>query len=338
MEKGEKKRKWIAELVCLLMTGFVFMLTACGETELPSEKKVKVYYVSGDETGVEIHEYERPTGSSEDQIRILLAYLSATPENLRYKAPLAMGFTLRGMEYRDGGVTLDVDEGYKALSATAEVLTRAAIVKTITQADNVTRVMITVEGNALYDSAGDQVGWMTADQFIRNDGSEINSYEKVRVKLYFANESGDKLIAAYREKFYSTNISLERFVVEEILAGPSGRIAGLYPTVHSDTKILSVMSKDGICYVNLDSNFLTAVNNVTSEVAIYSIVNSLSELPHIHHVQILVNGALPPSFTISSFEKNTKLVTTLEQNAEEASRESSQEGQDEKGEKKETGK
>jgi len=313
MEKGEKKRKWIAELVCLLMTGFVFMLTACGETELPSEKKVKVYYVSGDETGVEIHEYERPTGSSEDQIRILLAYLSATPGNLRYKA-------------------------YKALSATAEVLTRAAIVKTITQADNVTRVMITVEGNALYDSAGDQVGWMTADQFIRNDGSEINSYEKVRVKLYFANESGDKLIAAYREKFYSTNISLERFVVEEILAGPSGRIAGLYPTVHSDTKILSVRSKDGICYVNLDSNFLTAVNNVTSEVAIYSIVNSLSELPHIHHVQILVNGALPPSFTISSFEKNTKLVTTLEQNAEEASRESSQEGQDEKSEKKETGK
>lgn len=314
MQKG---RRGIFILVCLL-AGFSFLLSSCGETTLPAEKLVRVYYISGDEAGVEIHEYEKPGGSTEDQLRILMAYLSVIPENLRYKAPLAMGFTLQGMEYRDGGLVLDVDEKYRELSGTTEVLVRAALVRTLTQADNVSRVMITVAGEQLYDSAGDAVSWMSADQFIRNDGSEINSYEKVRVKLYFANEEGNKLIAAYREKFYSTNISLERFVVEEILSGPSGAIAGLYPTVHPDTKILSVMTKDGICYVNLDSNFLTAVNNVTSDVAIYSIVNSLSELSHIHHIQILVNGAVPPSFTVSSFEKNTKLVTTLEQPEESA--------------------
>ncbi|MBO4514609.1 MAG: GerMN domain-containing protein, partial [Lachnospiraceae bacterium] len=138
------------------------------------------------------------------------------------------------------------------------------------------------------------------------------------VKLYFANEEGDRLIAAYREKFYSTNTPLERFVVDEILSGPSGKIAGLYATVSPDTKILSVMSKDGIVYVNFDSNFLNVVGNVTTEVAIYSIVNSLTELPNVHHVQILVNGEIPDVFTQATFEKNMDLVTTLEQTSESA--------------------
>lgn len=302
-------------LACLCL---YFAFSACGEKGKQLSNPVRVYYISNAETGVEIHEYEKPSGPTEEQIRILLAYLSVTPENLRYKAPLSMGFSMTGMEYRDGGITINVDRKYKELSATTEVLVRAAIVRTLTQADNVSRVQITVEGENLYDSVGDAVGWMTADQFIRNDGSEINSFEKVRVKLYFANEKGNKLIAAYREKFYSTNISMERFVVEEIISGPSGKIAGLYPTVHPDTKVLSVMTKDGICYVNVDASFSNVVNNVSSDVAIYSIVNSLTELTHVHHVQILVNGTVPEGFSGDSFDRNPNIVTTLEEPESEA--------------------
>ena len=99
------------------------------------------------------------------------------------------------------------------------------------------------------------------------------------------------------------------------MAGPSGKIAGLYRTVSPDTKILSVMTKDGICYVNLDSNFLTVVNNVTMDVAIYSIVNSLTELQGVDRVQILVNGEIPDFFENSIYEKNLDLVTTVDQTA-----------------------
>ena len=154
---------------------------------------------------------------------------------------------------------------------------------------------------------------MNADQFINNDGNEINTYELVKVKLYFANAAGDKLIASYREKHYSTNTPLERFVVEELIAGPSGQIEGLYPVINPETKIVNILTKDGICYVNLDSNFLTVINNVSTEVAVYSIVNSLVELDNINKVQILVNGEVPPTFSNSTFERNLDYVTTLEQ-------------------------
>ena len=65
--------------------------------------------------------------------------------------------------------------------------------------------------------------------------------------------------------------------------------------------------------VNLDSNFLTVINNVSTEVAVYSIVNSLVELDNINKVQILVNGEVPPTFSNSTFERNLDYVTTLEQ-------------------------
>ena len=106
--------------------------------------------------------------------------------------------------------------------------------------EGVDYVSMTVEGRQLYDNAGEAVGRMSADQFIYNDGNEINTYELARVKLYFANETGDKLIAAYREKHYSTNVSMERLIVEEMIAGPSGQVEGIYPTINKLGKTIQL--------------------------------------------------------------------------------------------------
>lgn len=297
----------IVMLLCLLG------LCACGQEEYDKDKVFSVYYVSNSETKVETHEHVMQATTVEEQLDELMDCLAAMPEKLEYKAPLAMSFKVISYELEDGKVLLDVDKAYYDLPATTEVLVRAAIVRTLTQIQGVSYVGITVEGNQLFDNMGELVGWMSADNFINNDGNEINTYELVKVKLYFANESGDKLIAAYREKHYSTNTPLERFVVEELIAGPSGQIEGLYPSINPDTKIINVMTKDGICYVNLDSSFLTVVNNVSTETAVYSIVNSLVELSSINKVQILVNGEVPSTFSTATFERNLDYVTTLEQ-------------------------
>lgn len=293
-------------LVCLLA------LTACGQKKESGKPVYQVYYVNNSETKVEMHEHEMEAVTLEEQMGELIACLSAMPEKLEYKAPLAMGFQLLDIDYEDGKIQLDVNAAYKEMPPTTEVLVRAAIVRTLTQLPEITYVSITVEGSQLYDNMDNPVGWMSADQFIDNNGNEINTYELVRVKLYFANESGDKLIAAYREKHYSTNTPLERFVVEELIAGPSGQIEGLYPSVNPQTKIINVMTKDGICYVNLDESFLAVVNNVSTDLSIYAIANSLVELANVNKVQILINGEVPSSFSNSTFDRNLDMVTTLE--------------------------
>ena len=300
-----------------VLTGMLLMLlavlTGCGTREPETGKKISVYYVNTAETKVEVHDQYLNTKTPEEQLEETMTFLSTTPEKLEYKAPFDMGFQVLDYEVEDGKLVINVDKAYSELSVTTEVLVRAAVVRTLTQLSNVKFVTITLVGSQLYDNAGELVGWMNAEQFINNDGNEINTYELVKVKLYFANADGDKLIAAYREKHYSTNTPLERFVVEELIAGPSGQIEGLYPVINPETKIINILTKDGICYVNLDSSFLTVVNNVSTEVAVYSIVNSLVELDNINKVQILVNGEVPSTFSNSTFERNLDYVTTLEQ-------------------------
>lgn len=302
-------KRLLSALVCaLILAG----LAACGTEEPPSANLVQIYTVSNSETKVESHAHLMEATEDEAMLDELVECLSALPEKLEYKAPLAMGFQVLSMNLSDGKLIMDVEGSYLNLPPTTEVLVRAAIVRTLTQLSCVRYVGITVEGHELFDNAGEVVGLMSADLFIDNDGNEINTYEQARVKLYFANVDGDKLIGAYREKYYSTNIPKERFVVEELIAGPSGKVEGLYPSVNPEVKIISVTTQDGVCYVNLDSGFLTVVNNVSTETSIYSIVNSLVELSNVNRVQILVNGEVPASFGSSTFERNLDYVTTLE--------------------------
>ena len=297
----------------MLLAAGILLLGACGQKEKAKENVYQVYYVSNSETRVEMHAVEMTTSEPEEQLKELMRCLSTNPEKLEYKAPFAMGFQVLNTELKEGSLVINVDAAYRELPVHTEVLVRAAIVRTLTQLPEVKLIMIMVEGEQFIDSKGNAVGWMNAEQFINNDGNEINTYEMVRVKLYFANESGSKLIGAYREKHYSTNTLLERFVVEELIAGPSGQVDGLYPCVNPGTKVINVTTKDGICYVNLDENFLTVVNNVSTDVSVYAITNSLVELSNINKVQILINGEVPSQFSTSTFERNLDIVTTREQ-------------------------
>lgn len=300
--------------LCGILAAFlaVLLLSACGAEEEKNEDTVQVYFISNSETKVEAHSHVMESTETEERLDELIQCLSTNPEKLEYKAPLLMGFQLLNVEWDGEKVLLNVDASYLELPVATEVLTRAAIVRTLTQLDKVNYVGITVEGNQLSDSLGNAVGWMSADWFIDNDGDEINIYDQVKVKLYFASEDGTNLIAAYREKYYSTNIPLERFVVDELIAGPSGHVEELFPTINPATKVISVMTKDGICYVNLDESFLTVVNNVSTDISIYSIVNSLVELSSINKVQILVNGEAPVGYPANTFERNLDIVTTVE--------------------------
>lgn len=299
----------------LLMLVCLISLAACGEEQEDRSKIYSVYYVSNTETKIEMHEHYMTAETLEEQVTELLTALATTPAKLEYKAPLNMGFQVQGVEVNKGKVHLDVTENYNNLSVTTEVLVRAAIVRTLTQLTQINFVSITVNGNPLLDSLGNIVTTMNRDQFIENDGNAINTYEEVKLKLYFANETGDQLIAANRTREYLTNISLEKLIVEELIKGPSRE--GLYPTINPNTKVASVTVRDGVCYVNLDETFLTQPYNVTADATVYSITNSLVELSNVNRVQISINGdnsgTYREKYSLTTyFERNLDIVTTLE--------------------------
>ncbi|WP_289284975.1 GerMN domain-containing protein [Parablautia intestinalis] len=302
------KRKGKAVFLFIFL---IVMICACGrQREKEQGNKYAVYYVNYDETGIYPQEYVTETTDTGELLTELLDQLHAVSEKLEYKAPLSDNITLLDYSVAEDQLTLNFDDSYRYLPVTTEVLVRAAIVRTLTQIEGIQYVSFQIRTEPLLDASGAVIGIMSADLFIDNAGNEINTYEKVKLKLYLANEAGDGLTTVSRSVVYSSNISMERLVLEQLIAGPvEGDKA--FPTINPATKIISVNVKDGICYVDLDNTFLTQLYNVTSDVTIYSITNSLVELPNINKVQMSIDGD-----STVNYKENTSFSTVFERNLE----------------------
>lgn len=292
----------------VLMAGLL-LLTACGNRQQEQEGTAyKIYYVNNEETKIVEREYVSGTTDGRLLMEELLEQLTHISEKMDYETLLGKEISVEGHTLDNGLLTLDFGESYHNLKGTREILVRASIVRTLTQIPDVERMAFTVRGEQLTDAAGAAVGVMAADTFIENAGNEINAYEKVDLKLYFANETGDSLVEENRRNVvYNSNISLEKLVVEKLVEGPTTE--GAYPTVNPTTKIVSVNVKDGTCYVDLNNDFLSQPYNVASDVTIYSIANSLVELSNVNRVQISVNGE-----SNISYRENMSLNNVFERN------------------------
>lgn len=287
----------------------LFLAGACAQKqdEQPGYA-YKVYYINSDETAIFSSEYSTQEEDQEALLKELLEQLGTVPEKLEYKAPVSGAVKLRSYTINKDQLVLDFEESYRSQSVTTEVLTRAAIVRTLTQIKGIQYISFQINSEPLTDALGSLVGVMSADLFIDNEGNEINTYERVKLTLYLANEEGNKLTTVTRSVVYNSNIPMERLILEQLIAGPlEGEKA--YPTINQNTKIVSVNVKDGTCYVNLDNTFLTQTCPVSSEVTIYSITNSLAEQPGINKVQISINGDANVNY-----KENINLSTFFERN------------------------
>ena len=303
------KKRIVPVLISAMVLG---LIGGCGQKEVSDPDAFKLFYVNNNETGIIAVDYKINSNLSDTEsvIQELISRLGEMPERRQYEAPLTGDVNLIGYSLNDKILTFNFGIQYQDIGRTIEVLDRAAIVRTFTQLGDIDYVTFQVEGNPLMDHYGNVIGNMSADTFIFNVGNEINTYEKVELKLFFANETGDKLVPVYRSVVYNSNISMERLAVEQIISGPNTDIC--YPTISKDSKINSVNVRDGVCYVDFDTSFLTQPNNVSAEVALYSIVNTIVELTEVNKVAVSVNGESTftyMDFVISGpYERNLDLV------------------------------
>ena len=303
-----KKRNTVI-LFVVLVACMLCACTAPNEKKVKNDKTIEIYYLNKEETRVVMEEYQPVETTTEALLPEIIGILGTQPENVDLRATITDSYSVLDYSVEESQLVLNLDVRYLELEATEEVLTRAALVRTLTQIPGIEYVSFAIENEPLQDTMGNPIGTMTAGTFIDNAGTEINSYEKVKLHLYFANEKGDGLIEVNRTIVYNSNISLEKLVVEQVITGPTNEES--FPTINPESKIMSVTVKDGICYVNLDEAFLTQPYNVSSEVTIYSLVNSLVELSNVNKVQISINGK-----TDVMYRENTDLTTFFERNLE----------------------
>lgn len=264
------------------------MLASCGKRTDVGKEDPFIYCLNEDRTGLTKISYDFPEGNAEETARAVLEELKEPAEEIEYTAPIPKEVKVQGCRIRGSILDVDFNSAYLEMGALEEKLVRAAVVQSLVLIDGINAVSFTVDGEMLKDSTGFPVGLMNEDDFVENTGSSPTAYQTDTLTLYFADKEGDSLVPREVDVRYSSNVSREKLIVEKLMQGPSG--SGAYPTINPDANLLSVTIKDGICYVNFDSMFLTGAYDVLPEVTVYSIVNSLVEGTEAQQVQITING------------------------------------------------
>ena len=295
----------------LLLALLFLTLTSCASRVSEEDSSFKIYYLNKDGMGVSGISYKPLGGDTMAIVSEVLEELRKQPPDYDLRPVILSDVSVNAVTLNEGLLLIDFDTGYIKDQGREEILRRAAIVRTLDQVDGVNEISISVEGSPLNDISGIPVGIMTSDMFIDNAGDEINSYERTKLVLYFANEDGTGLVQTTEAVAYNSNISMEKLVTEHIISGPL--TDGLYPVTDPGVGLMSVTTKDGICYVNLSKEFLVKQGKLTDEVVLYSFVNSLTELPNINKVQFMIDSETEISFGEHSYlsepyERNLEIV------------------------------
>ena len=300
-------RKWL----WILLLAIPLLMAGCRKQQQVDESGYRIWYINQDETCLKYENKELQSKNEEGLLREMMEVMRETPTDDELKPVIPEDVELLDFDFEHNQLYLDFSPEYKKMPKVYEVLCRAAIVRTMGQIDGVEYVDFQVNGEPLTDLEGKEIGLMNEDQFIENAGEEINAYKTADLTLYFSNKAGDKLVGQRVAMEYNSNISLEKLIVEQLIAGPP--FEGAYPTIPSETKLLNISIKDKICYVNLDEGFLGTGYNVIESIPVYSIVNSLIENTDAQKVQISINGESNRMFRESInfdtiFEKNEGLI------------------------------
>jgi germination protein M len=270
----------------LLLAISLSMMTGCGKER--KQKEYEVFYLNSDITTLIPQEVKLEHTDGVERIEELLEDLQTQPKDAGVLQTIPANVKILNVNASSYQITVDFSEEYHEMEATKEILTRAAIAKTLLQNTDYLYVVFTVESQPLTNADGVSVGAMSLDSFVENPGEQISSSQITTLKLYFSNQDGTALVPETREVHYSSNISLEKLVIEQLMEGPKEN--GLLATVPSGTKLITISVVDGVCYVNLDEIFLNQNQEISEQVVLYSVVDSLTELSTIDKVQISING------------------------------------------------
>lgn len=288
--------KYRFSLLFLLAALFLAGCSSGREESQETANTFRIYYLNNSMMTLSPQDYGTDTMETEPLVEELMEQFLNVPKDMDCQAALPGSVGYLGYRLENNVLYLYFDAGYNSRSnmdAAREILCRAALAKTMVQIDGVDFISIYVADQPLLDQDGQPVGILTDTDFVESI-SDVNTFERSQLTLFFTDESGQRLLREEREVVHSINTSLERLIVEQLIEGP--HLAGRFPTLPPDLGLLNVSVSENICYINFDGTFLSNVLEVNEYIPIYSIVNSLCELSTVNRVQITVNGSSSDMF------------------------------------------
>lgn len=278
-------KKWLPGILSLM----ILVLCSCSGKEKVKEQPVvepEEYLVvinKADMVPVKV-EFDIKSETTEEAIsEILDALVTYTDE--KYSSPVFGKVKINSWTYADNEASVFFDTSYYEMLISDEVLARAAIVESLCQLEEIEDVYFYVDDAPLTIN-GAVIGRMNGESFLYDLSA---GQQMAELTLFFADMELGGLLRVEREVTIDARYTDEQMVIEQLLLGP-GPDSGLVSAIPEGTKLLNVVTKDMICYVNLSAEFLQYSETVPDSYTIYSIVNTLCQLNGIRSVVFSVDG------------------------------------------------
>lgn len=273
----------------------VLSFCACGSVTKEADPNVYMIYYTNQAANDIIYKEQKIEGAEGmEQYQLIETLLNLMftqdEEDTTYYTVKPENVELNGIKVDSGLVTLDFNAAYSQMTNVQEILFRASVVSTICQIPGVKEIAFTIEGNPLTDSHGSNIGSMSKDTFVNVLLTEEGMLkQEADLTVYFANQNRTKLAPAiYRFTIDNSNSSMEEYIMNRIMTGPEEE--DLVRTIAPDVQLNNVATTDHVCYVNFGPGFLEQEQQVSDELMIYAIVDSLCQLPSVYSVRFLIDG------------------------------------------------
>ena len=288
-----KSKNYIIRCLVLIVSALLF---GCGEDTELDENTYKVYYLDG--AGERLIAEKYTVGIEEkDTVSIateLIHALEKNGEGDRYTNPIEPDIEFDELQIDENQMSVYFTGAYNNKTGVTEVLSRAAIVKTLLQLKDIDKIEFFVEDQPLM-VRGESVGQMDESSFVEDLGNRGEPQSRT-VKLYFADSKGQSLIPIETVVTYPASEKMAMLLVDSLIAGPEAikdkDTDGILRSVPAGTVLNNVTIRDNICYLDFSREFAELLPNVTSDVTVYSIVDTLCELPSISRVQFTINSGV----------------------------------------------
>ncbi len=139
------------------------------------------------------------------------------------------------------------------------------------------------------DGEKSPLGWLgdLGQDEEKNIPATSNLGDGKTIVLYFPDLSGNALVKEERD--IPKTLSLARETVFQWLKGPAVMGESQY-AVELATQYLDIALKDGVAIVDLSREFTQVFGNVNQEVAVYGLVNTLTQFPTVREVEFRIEG------------------------------------------------
>lgn len=281
-------------MVGMLILSFMLLLSSCSPKEPASttagstETKASVYYINGNSSELVEEDISIPDTSRSGQLEFLIAQLISPPAGK--VSPLHEGTKLNSVTIQDDIAVVDFSGEFAGGDSLKQTLAPAAVAQTLCTLEYISGVQILVDGTEAIGSDGKPLGVIRETDLVINKGNQPTAAPKTTVVLYFGDEMAEHLVPERRNIDIAAGDTVEKIIVEELMKGPSE--VGNIRTIPQEAKLLSIETKDNVCFVNFSKDFVDKHSGGTTgeQLTVFSIVNSLTELGTIDRVQFLIEG------------------------------------------------